>query len=189
MSERTGHDNHGGSGVDPSAGSDASLEDDGGAGRPTWITMDENDQKEWHLEYYDYTNPVTGRTYPLPIMTDGRCRIVVLGQNAFVSSFTYEEMWAGAKIEFSFEAVYIGQARTTYQVILDSALERHPEFWLGSPRDTDLLRHLMSNIRQGLCLLKSGPRDEHRITAVEIVLSRWSRWKDFSASGFEGRVR
>jgi hypothetical protein len=63
--------------------------------------------------------------------------------------------------------------------MLARALEQHPEFWLGLPRDADLLRHLMSNIRQGLCLLKSGPSDEQRITEVEFVLSRWSRWKNF----------
>jgi len=48
---------------------------------------------------------------------------------------------------------------------------------VGSPRDTDLVEHLMSNNRQALCLLKSGYSEDSRIGRVEFVLSTWSRWK------------
>src|SRR6516164_4413723 len=107
----------------------------------------------WQLEYYEHTDPETKDIYRRPIMTDGQCRIVVRGRSPFVSRFAYEETWADAKIEFNFEAAFSDQSGTTYQVMLARALEQHPEFWLGLPRDADLLRHLMSNIRQGLCLL------------------------------------
>ena len=92
-----------------------------------------------------------------------------------------EETWSDVKIEFEFQAIFVGGiASTTYQVLLAHALERCPEYWVGSPRDNDLLYHLMSNIRQTLCLLKSGYSEDTRIKTVEFVLSTLSRWKTLS---------
>jgi hypothetical protein len=143
----------------------------------------------WRLDHYQYTNPVTGETYPHPIMTNGRCRVIVDRRGPFGHRFTYEEMWADIRIEFSFQAVISDQLGTTYQVLLAHAFENHPELWTGTPRDAELLRHLMSNIRQALCLLKSGPSDETRIRTVEFVLSSWLRWKEFASFQIEERVR
>jgi hypothetical protein len=145
-------------------------------------------QKEWRLEYYDYTDQAIGRTYPLPIMTDGSCRVIVNGLWPVLSRFTYEEIWADMKLEFAFEAGVVDP--NTYQVLLGRALEKHPELWTGSSRDAELLGHLMSNMRQALSLLRTGPSEETRIRTVEFILSRgWSRWTTFAGFQTEERVR
>jgi hypothetical protein len=147
-------------------------------------------QEQWYLEHYQFTNPVTGNTYPKPIMTNGECRVIVdLRAGPFGHRFRYEETWTEIRIEFAFAAIIIGQPGTAYQVFLGLALEDHPEFWVGVPRDAELLRHLMSNIRQALCLLKSGPTDETRIRTVEFVLSSWSRWQTFAGFHTQEHVR
>jgi hypothetical protein len=113
----------------------------------------------WRVEHYQRTGPVTGETYPLPIFTDGRCRVTTNTLGPFADRFTYEETWAGRKIEFASSAGPVdSDDSNTYQVSLSRALEKHPEFWTDTPRDADLLRHLMSNIRQALSLLRRGPQ-------------------------------
>jgi hypothetical protein len=141
-----------------------------------------NSNSGWRLEYYEAENPVTARMLKLPIMTNGLCRVMTLERpGPLAHHFKYEETWSDVKIEFEFQAIFVGGiASTTYQVLLAHALERCPEYWVGSPRDNDLLYHLMSNIRQALCLLKSGYSEDTRIKTVEFVLSTWSRWKTLS---------
>ena len=140
-----------------------------------------NSNSGWRLEHYEAENPVTGRMLKLPIMTNGLCRVTTLKRPG-AHHFKYEETWSDVEIiEFEFQALFIGGiASTTYQVLLAHALERCPEYWVGSPRDNDLLYHLMSNIRQALCLLKSGCSEDTRIKRVEFVLSTWSHWKTLS---------
>src|SRR5262249_32427346 len=48
------------------------------------------------------------------------------------------------------------------------------------PGEFSQLNRLMSNIRQALCLLRSGPTEATKIRTVELVLSLWSGWKTVS---------
>src|SRR5262249_45097924 len=71
---------------------------------------------EWRLEYFEYTSSVTGDTLRKPIMTSGQCRITTLSRpGPFAHEFKYEEVWRDIKIEFEFEAIYVGQSRTIHQ--------------------------------------------------------------------------
>lgn len=133
----------------------------------------------WRLDYYEVKNLVTGSPLQRPIITNGQCRVTALKlPGPLAHLFKYEDTWGGEKIEFEFQAKLVGDATsTTYQVFLGWALEELHAHWVGSPRDNDLVEHLMSNIRQALCLLKSGYSEDSRIRRVEFVLSIWSRWK------------
>jgi hypothetical protein len=152
------------------------------AGRP------END---WRLDHYKVANTVTGRILTMPIMTNGQCIVTALRRpGPLAHHFKYEETWTGSKLEFEFEAIFIGAiTSTTYQVFLGRALERRPEYWTGSLQDNALLYHLMANIRRALCLLRSGPSEESRIKTVEFVLSRSSHWRTLSGFQSEEIVR
>jgi hypothetical protein len=148
----------------------------------------EGTQEVWRVERYQYTNPATGQTYPLPFVTDGQCHVMTTGHGPQTDYFNYEEIWSDTKIEFAFDAGVVDP--NTYQVFLGRALEKHPELWIGSPRDAELLGHLLSNLRQALCMLRTGPTEEQRIGTVEFVLSRgWSRWTSFAGFQTEERVR
>jgi hypothetical protein len=148
----------------------------------------EGTEKVWRVESYQYTNPTSGRTYPRSIVTNGRCRVIGTGHGPHGDFFNYEEIWGDTKIEFAFDAGIVDP--NTYQVFLGRALEKHPEFWTGLPRDADLLRHLLSNLRQALCMLRTGPTEEQRIRTVVFLLSRgWSRWTSLAGFQTEEHVR
>jgi hypothetical protein len=148
----------------------------------------EGTDKVWRVERYQYTAPKTNRTYPRHTVTDGRCRVREAGHAPGYDKFIYEETLEGVNIEFAFDAIIANP--NSYNVLLGLALEKHPDLWNGSPRDADLLRHLLSNLRQALCMLRTGPTEEHRIRTVEFVLSRgWSRWTSFAGFQTEERVR
>jgi hypothetical protein len=145
-----------------------------------------NDKSGWRLEYYPRKNVATGGTIKQPIMTKDLCQIKALKRPGPLGHhFKYEEAWMNSMFEFEFEAIFVGGiSSTTYQVFLGAALERHPEYWGGSPQDNALLDHLMANIREALSLLRSGPTEESRITRVEFVLSdspHWQRLSDFQS--------
>jgi len=137
---------------------------------------------DWRLEWYEAQNPVTGSILNRPIMTNGQCRVTaLLLPGPLAHKFKYQEAWRELLLDFEFEAKLMGGINaTTYQVFLCLALERRPEYWIGSSRDQALLNCLMSNIRQALCLLRSGPTEATRIRTVEFVLSLWSRWQTLS---------
>jgi hypothetical protein len=143
-----------------------------------------SERPEWRLEYVEYTSSVIGDTLRRPNMTNGKCRVTTLFRpGPFAHGFKYEDEWRDIKIEFEFEAIFVGQSETTYQVFLGRALNERADYWDGSSRDNELLSHLMANIRQALCLLKSGYSEETRIRTVEFVLSKWPHWK--TVSGFQ----
>ncbi len=138
----------------------------------------------WRLEYYEVVGRITGEIFAMPIMTNGQCRVTTLARpGPLAHRFKYEETWAGSKIEFEFEAMFVDGPTPpprTYQVFLGRALERRPEYWTGSPQDNELLYHLMANIRHALCLLRSGRSEETRIKTVEFALSNSPYWKSLS---------
>ena len=137
---------------------------------------------DWRLEWYGAQNPVTGSILNRPIMTNGQCRVTaLLLPGPLAHKFKYQEAWGELLLDFEFEANLVGGINTTtYQVLLCLALERRPEYWIGSSRDQALLNCLMSNIRQALCLLRRGPTEATRIRTVEFALSPWSHWQTFS---------
>jgi hypothetical protein len=115
-------------------------------------------------------------------MTNGQCRITTLSRpGSLAHSFRYEEAWKDSKIDFEFSAALLdGFGSTTYRVFLGIVLDKRLEYWTGSPRDNELLYHLMRNIRRGLCLLKGGASEETRIKTVEFALSTSRRWRSLS---------
>jgi hypothetical protein len=137
---------------------------------------------DWRLEWYEAQNPVTGGPLHRPIMTNGQCRVTaLLLPGPLAHRFKYQEAWGELLLDFEFAAKLVGGIdATTYQVFLSHALDQRPEYWTGSSRDDPLLNRLMSNIRQALCLLRSGPTETTRIRTVEFVLSLWSRWQTLS---------
>jgi hypothetical protein len=149
------------------------------------IIMNELPERGWRLEYYEVANPLTGHLLKEPIMTNGQCRVTTLKRPGPLGHhFRYEDTWRDSKVVFEFPAILVGGIlSTTYQVALGHALTKHPEYWGGLPCDNELLNHLMSSIRQALCMLKSGYSDETRIKTVEFALSDWPHWK--MLSGFQ----
>jgi hypothetical protein len=148
-------------------------------------------EDEWRLERYDFFDPIIRANIALPLMTNGHCTVTALDGSALeVQSFKYEETWVELKIEFEFEAMFVGGPRPPsriYLVFLGRALEKRSEYWTGSSRDNELLYRLMANIRQALCLLKG--KSEERIKTVEFVLSSSPHFKSLSNFQSEEIVR
>jgi hypothetical protein len=142
--------------------------------------MNELPEENWRLEGDEALNPETGLLQP--VMTNGKCRITTLKRPGPLGHhFEYVETWRELKFAFEFPAILMGGIlSTTYQVALGHALKKHPEYLVGSPCDNELLNHVMSNIRQALCLLRSGPSEKSRIKKVEFALSNWPYWQSLS---------
>ena len=142
----------------------------------------EEPRSVWRLDFYQDRHSVDGQPINRSIMTNSQCRVTtLLRPGPLAHRFSYQEVWRDVSLDFGFEAMFVGGINaTTYQVFLARALEDHPEYWIGSRRDNDLLSHLMRCIREALCLLRSGPTEDTRIKRVEFALSSWSRWKTFS---------